>query len=106
MCRQSPIKSESILVQIARQMFWRNRSLMCTQQPSLDQGYDQMDMGQHLGSLFLALGYILDNMLIVFFFQRGISKPPISNYNAARCDIFWLIAEKCEKPRIPRECVA
>ena len=88
MCRQSRIKPESILVQIASQVLWRNRSLMCTQQPSLDQRDNQMNMGQQLGSLLLALGDILDNMLIVFFFQRGIAKPPISNHNAAKCDIF------------------
>lgn len=87
MCRQSPVKPESILIQITSQMLWRDCSLMCTHQPSLDQRDNQMNMGQQLRGLFFALRNILDDMSIVFFFQRGITEPPISNNDAVRGDV-------------------
>jgi len=64
MCRQSPVKPESILIQITSQMFWGDRSLMRNHQPSFDQRDNQMNMGQQLGGFSSALGNIVNNMLI------------------------------------------
>lgn len=88
MCRQSPVKPEGILIQIISQVFLRDCPLMCTHQPPFDQRDDKMDMRQQLRGIIFALGNILDNMLIVFFFQRGVTEPPISNNNAIGRDIF------------------
>ena len=44
---------------------------MCTRQPSLDQGYNRWIWGNIPEAFFLALGYILDNMLMGFLFSKG-----------------------------------
>lgn len=88
MCRQSPVKPEGILIQIISQVFLRDCPLMCTHQPPFNQRDDKMDMRQQLRGIIFALGNILDKMLIVFFFQRGVTEPPISNNNAIGRDIF------------------
>ena len=88
MCRQSPVKPEGILIQILSQIFWRDRSLMCTGQPPFDQRNDEMNMGQQLGSFFFASRNIPHDMVIFFFLQRGVTKPPVGNNNAVGPDVF------------------
>ncbi len=88
MCRQSPVKPEGILIQIISQVFLGDCSLMGTHQPPFDQRDDKMYMGQQLGGIFFALGNILDNMLIIFFFQRDVTEPPICNNTAVGHNLF------------------
>jgi len=88
MRRQSPVKPEGILIQIISQMFLRDRPLMCTQQPPFDQRDNKMYMRQQFRRILFTLGNVMDTMRIVFFFQRDVTKPPISNNHAFGRDIF------------------
>ena len=43
--REAPVEPEGILVKIVGEMLWRHGPLVRAEQPALDEGVDQMNMG-------------------------------------------------------------
>jgi len=81
MLRFPTVMSKDKFIKIVLQMFLTDPSLMCPQQPSLEQRDNPIYVWQR--SLGGAVGSY-DYMLKSFFFEGAVSSPPICLHNTAR----------------------